>query len=140
MRQGKQVLQITQSMASSLDRAHAVAEVLCRLANEGLTIDQLHLKKKALLEDQCLDVHALGLDANQKDELGRRSELYAKIKATPRPAADGRMQCSSIMQALIQLRDRVVSSELPSAMHFQSILETVEKKMREHYKGYPLIV
>lgn len=131
MRNKKQIIQVTQRAAGSLDRAHAVAEVLCKLANEGMPDEQLSLKRKALLEDQCLNVPALGLDAKVQAGHAVKSELEAQVKETPTPG---------IVRALVQLRDRIVSSELPSAVHFRSILEEVEDKMCAYFKEYPLIV
>merc|ERR1712151_738138 len=62
-KKGKQALQVTAGMAGSADRAHAVAEALAKLANDGVPIEQLVLKKRELLDAQRLDVPALGLDA-----------------------------------------------------------------------------
>merc|ERR1711953_255982 len=79
-----------------------------------------------------------------KAGLDRKSELEAQVEETPTPSADGQVQGAGIaqfiVQALVQLRDRIVSSKLPGAMHFQSILEKVENKMCEKFQEYPLIL
>merc|ERR1712019_141425 len=69
---GKQLLQVTQGMAGTLDRAHAVAVKLAEYANKGKDKEWCSKKKMELIDDKALKVVKLGLDAEAAKRLRDR--------------------------------------------------------------------
>merc|ERR1712216_811483 len=99
---GKQLLQVTQGMAGSLDRAHAVAVKLAEYANKGKNKDWCSKKKMDLINDKALKVKKLGLDAEAAKRLRERREKQAK--------EPDRSNEPSPVDGLTQLRDRIVAA------------------------------
>ncbi|CAK0803996.1 unnamed protein product [Prorocentrum cordatum] len=131
-RSGVQLIQVTTGMAGSLDRAHAVAEELKRLA-----IDQdlqrkdqevLSKRRQELFADTSLEVPRLDLDA-------KREELIAGGAPPPR-----KREGPSPSDALMALGARINESDIPSAGHFWELLAEVEAHGRTYFESYPLIV
>jgi len=130
-RSGVQLIQVTTGMAGSLDRAHAVAEELKRLA-----IDQdlqrkdqevLSKRRQELFADTSLEVPRLDLDA-------KREELIAGGAPPPR-----KREGPSPSDALMALGARINESDIPSAGHFWELLAEVEAHGRTYFKSLPLV-
>lgn len=134
-KEGKQLLQVTEGAAGSLDRAHAVAIVLARLANKGTNLDALNVKKKQLLADQRLKVPKLGLKAKQKELLKAKAERTAE-----KEKFGDRSNEPSPSEGLVQLRDRIsAAAKGPSGKHFWKLLALAEGKFTKHCMKQPLI-
>jgi len=131
-KKGKQLLQVTGSMAGSLDRAHAVASKLCELANQGIDVEALTAHKRDLLSDGSLPVPDLGL-AEQAEQLLKAEALKPVHEQIPGEA-------KTPGEALGQLLARVNSSRSPSAIHFLLMLNEVEAHARSYFAHLPLVV
>jgi len=127
---GKQLSQVTVGAAGSADRAHAIAEELCRIANKGANKEQVESKKKALLADKSLKVKKLGLDAKRKVLLEKKAAAEPKEDRSGEPTP---------MEGLRTLRNRIVkASGSPSGKAFSKICAAVEQHAQQHYKKMPL--
>jgi len=130
-RSGVQLIQVTMGMAGSLDKAHAVAEELKKLAvaQDLQRKDQevLSKRRQELFDDASLEVPKLDLDA-------KREELIAGGAPLPR-----KREGPSPSDALMALGARINESKVPSARHFWKLLADVEAHGRSHFKRLPLV-
>jgi len=127
---GKQLIQVTMGRAGTLDRAHAIAEIICKAANKGKKLDDLATMKEKLFTDKSVKVKALGLDKQQKELLAIEAAKGPKVDTSKEPTP---------MEALTQLRDQLVKTSVPSSKHFQNVLKDVEDKGKKHFKSLPLV-
>jgi len=129
-KKGKQLLQVTKGMAGSLDRAHAIAEILCQAANEGKTIEELAPMKEKLFADKSIEVKELGLDKQMEELLAADAAKGPKVDHSKDPTP---------MMALVQLRDQLVAASMPSSKYYHIVLKEVEDKGKKHFKSLPLV-
>jgi len=129
----RQLVQVTKSRAGTLDRAHMIAEKLCKAANSGKTLEEVLALKVSLMNAKGLKVPKLGLDEKQAELLA------AEAAKKESQQVDGGSGSPSPMQALAKLRDRITSSTSASSRNFQKVLCEVESKGRAHFKSLPLV-
>jgi len=127
-KKNKQLLQVTHGAAGSVDRAYVIAEKLCEAANAGKDISVLNTLKRKWLEDKSIVARDLGYD----------KKMAAAI-AAPQPAQVDRSNEPSPMDALKQLRDKLMATNSQSSREFHRVLRLVEEQGKKHFKHLPLV-
>ena len=129
-KKGKQLLQVTKGVAGSLDRAHAICTILCKMARKGASIGQLIKKKHDLIGKKGLKVPKLGLDAEAKKMLKAKA-AHVKVDRSKEP---------SPAEGLVQLRERIVKEyKGRNRKLFWNLLRKAEDKFTKRYSSKKLI-
>jgi len=126
-KRNKQLLQVTCGAAGSFDRAYVVAEKLCDAANSGKNIDALNVLKRKWLEDKSIIAGNLGYDKKMAEAIANAGP--------PMPRNDG----PTPMDALVQLRDKLMGTNTHSSREFHRVLRLVEDQGKKHFKHLPLV-
>lgn len=130
-RDGRQLVQVTKSMATSFDRAHAIAEELARIAVRdklGTESQAIFLtERQRLIHDWSLQVPALGLDAKMEEVVKNEMSLGRSSGET------------SPSEALGLLCERINTCDSDSAKHFWAFLQQVEQHAWKHFKDLNLV-
>lgn len=134
---GKQLIQVTKGMAGNLDRAHAIATEICKVANKskGWPVKEAAEAKQAVMKDERLPVPKLGLD--QLAEKREKARLEGKRGGEEEAGQKGRLAMAS--EGLGKLLDLVNKSESSSAQAFWDTLEKVEQHGQKHFTKLPLV-
>mmetsp|Transcript_21050 Transcript_21050/g.66527 ORF Transcript_21050/g.66527 Transcript_21050/m.66527 type:complete len:502 (-) Transcript_21050:131-1636(-) len=130
-KQNKQIIQVTKGMAGSIDRAHAIAEQLVRLANRGMSQEDLQKRRDQLFANRTLKVPRLGLDAKAEELLRIEAEKGPQASTSNDPTPT---------EALMQLRSRINASPAASSRYFWELLTRVETHGRKYFSKLPLVV
>ena len=129
-KKGKQLLQVTKGVAGSLDRAHAICTILCKMARKGASIGQLIKKKHDLIGKKGLKIPKLGLDAEAKKMLKAKA-AHVKVDRSKEP---------SPAEGLVQLRERIVKEyKGRNRKLFWNLLRKAEDKFTKRYSSKKLI-
>jgi len=126
-KKNKQLLQVTCGAAGTFDRAFVIAGKLCDAANAGKNIDTLNTLKRKWLEDQSIVAGNLGYDKKMAEAIANAGP--------PMPRNEG----PTPMDALVQLRDKLMATNTHSSREFHRVLRLVEDQGKKHFKSLPLV-
>jgi hypothetical protein len=136
-REGKQLIQVTEGLAGSLDRAFEIATRLAGIVNKASRApsqEVLLVEREKLFADAKMKVPVRNLDKQAK-------ELRTKLAAD---AEEGKKAViakgASPSEALSKLQERINSTTGKSAKAFWKLVGKVESHARKHYKKMPIIV
>jgi hypothetical protein len=135
-RDGKQLIQVTEGMAGSLDRAHEIARLLAEIANASSrppAQEVLIRARQNFFDDHNLKVPALGLDKQAKEAREAAEAEREKAKAFASDAI-------SPSAALRKLKDRINAANVRSARPFWNLIAEVETHARKYWRKWPKIV